>query len=129
VVRLQFLSGRESGNSLVARRFPFTIGRATQADLSLPEPGVWEEHLSIELQRPAGFVLRVRPSATVLVNGRTVTEERLHNGDLIQVGPVRLRFSLSEMMQKSWRPREVLTWCSLVGVCLLQLALVYWFLP
>lgn len=129
MVRLQFLSGRQAGNAVVARRFPFSIGREAKADLPLPEPGIWEEHLSLEWQRATGFVLRVRPSATAQINGHAVTEERLRNGDVIEVGPVRLRFSLSEMEQNSWRAREVLTWCSLAGLCLLQLALVYWFLP
>ena len=54
MVQLDILSGRKAGTSIVARRFPFHIGRASDSSLSLDDGGVWDP---IGLSESAGAIL------------------------------------------------------------------------
>jgi pSer/pThr/pTyr-binding forkhead associated (FHA) protein len=129
VVRLQFLSGKRIGGSVVARRFPFTVGRDPEACLPLDEAGVWERHIQVKLEAGKGFCLEARAGCPVGVNGNSVTQARLRNGDILELGAVKLRFMLSEMEQRSFAPREICTWLAMVSLCAAQVALLYWLLP
>jgi pSer/pThr/pTyr-binding forkhead associated (FHA) protein len=126
VIQLSVLSGRKAGAQTVARRFPFRIGRAPSAHLALEDEGVWERHLEIHLERKEGFILNVHRDAWALVNGQPVRHARLRNGDLLECGSAQIRFHLSPPRQKTLRLREVLTWISLILLCLGQVALIYW---
>jgi len=129
VVQLHVLSGRKAGTQAVARRFPFRVGRSSQAALVLDDPGVWDEHLQIDLRPVQGAVLTASAEALTLVNGETVRETTLRNGDIIELGAAKLRFGLSATRQRSLRLREALTWITLAATSLAQVALIYWLLP
>ncbi len=129
MVQLHVLSGRKAGTQAVARRFPFRVGRSSQAALVLDDPGVWDEHLQIDLRPVQGAVLTASAEALTLVNGETVRETTLRNGDIIELGAAKLRFGLSATRQRSLRLREALTWITLAATSLAQVALIYWLLP
>jgi len=129
VVQLHVLTGRKAGTQAVARRFPFRVGRSSQAALVLDDPGVWDEHLQIDLRPVQGAVLTASAEALTLVNGETVRETTLRNGDIIELGAAKLRFGLSATRQRSLRLREALTWITLAATSLAQVALIYWLLP
>ena len=128
MIQLQILSGKKAGTSLVARRFPFHIGRSSAADLCLEEEGVWEQHLEFELALPTSFVLNAQPNALATVNGRRVEQTLLRNGDLIEIGSLKMRFWLSPTRQIGLRFREWLTWSALVLLSAGQVCLIYWLL-
>ena len=126
MVRLEILRGKAAGTDTVARRFPFVIGRSATAHLRLEDAGVWEQHLSIDLQSPDGFLLRTHPGALTSLNGEPVEQTVLRNGDLIEIGSAQIVFSLSPAAQHDLRLREVFTWLLLLAVTAAQVALIYW---
>jgi pSer/pThr/pTyr-binding forkhead associated (FHA) protein len=125
VIQIQVLSGKQAGSDIAARRFPFTIGRAAGDSARLEDPGVWERHLEIRYERGGSFTFVAAPGATMLVNGEKSGAGSLKNGDLLEIGAVRLRFWLAPTRQKTMRFREVATWSALVGLLGLQIALIY----
>jgi hypothetical protein len=60
-----------------------------------------------------GLVLEVEPGALASVNGVPTPGALLRNGDMITLGGVTLRFSLSPIQQSSAALREWLTWIAL----------------
>jgi hypothetical protein len=50
----------------------------------------------------------------------------LRNGDLLEMGALKVRFWLSESKQSSMRFREWATWAALALLTLGQIALIYW---
>ena len=128
MIQLAILSGRQAGTRWVARRFPSRIGRTTQSDLCLDDAGVWDQHLQLEIRTGQGAVLSASPDAFTAVNGQQVQEAVLRNGDLIEIGSVRLLFGLSATRQSSLRLREAVTWFALGAIGFAQVALIYWLL-
>ena len=128
MIQLNILNGKKAGQEIVARLFPFQIGRAPAAQLSLEDDGIWERHLEITLQRGEGFLLQTHPQALVSVNGQGVDHTTLRNGDLIELGSVQLRFWLAPVRQRSLLLRESLTWLGLAALFAAELALLYWLL-
>jgi len=126
MVQISILSGKQAGTVVVARRFPFIVGRNNDAGLRLEEDGVWERHLELTLEMPEGFLLRANSSALTTVNGQPARQSFLRNGDVIELGPVKIQFWLSQMRQIDLRFREFLTWFALAALCAAQVALVYW---
>ena len=125
MVQLQVFSGKHVPTSTLARRFPFVVGRNGTADLCLEQEGVWDRHLEFHLQIPEGFLLKTNPLALTNVNGQPVQQAFLRNGDLIEVGPLKIRFWLSETRQRGFRTREFLTWLALAALCAGQIMLIY----
>ena len=114
MVQLHILSGKKAGSPGVARRFPFWIGRSSGSALGLDDAGVWDAHAEISVE------------ASTLLNGDRIQQAILRNGDLIEIGSVKMRFSLSATQQSGLRVREVTTWIALAMICLGQVALIYW---
>lgn len=126
MVQLNILSGKKAGTSLVARRFPVRIGRGAGCELRLDEPGVWERHLVLGLNPATGVCLQIEPNALARVNGESVSERVLQNGDTIELGAVRIQFWLSPVHQRGLFFGEALSWAMIVAAVLAQLGLVYW---
>jgi hypothetical protein len=125
MVLLQVFSGKNAGTATLARRFPFVVGRNSTADLCLEQDGIWDRHLEFQLRIPDGFVLKAHPQALTNVNGQPVQQAFLRNGDLIEVGPLKIQFWLSETRQQGLRAREFLTWFALAALCAGQILLIY----
>jgi pSer/pThr/pTyr-binding forkhead associated (FHA) protein len=125
VIQLKILSGPKTGDVFAASRFPIRIGRAANADLRFEEPGVWDQHLQLDLNPAEGVVLTTSADAWAHINGESVQQAVLRNGDLIELGSLQLQFWLAETRQSALYLREAITW-SLVGlVCLAQAGLLY----
>ena len=101
MVEIRILQGSRSGAVVSVNRFPFTIGRVSKADLSLSDPGVWDEHAVLKRESATGFHIARQGSARVLIDGVSVESQRLSNGDLIECGSARFRFCVSAPLQKS----------------------------
>lgn len=128
MVQVNILSGKKAGAQSVARRFPFRIGRAPGNDLQLDDDGIWDQHLSLELNRQKGFTLATAPNALTAVNGVPVQTVVLRNGDIITVGSARIQFWLAAVRQRGLRLREAFVWGLLAAVTTGQFGLIYWLL-
>ena len=125
MVQFKILSGKSAGTELVTRRFPVRIGRAADSSLRLEDAGVWEQHVEVSLQHSEGFTLSAKPNALVTLNGNAVERTLLRNGDLIELGAVKIRFWLSPSRQRGLRLREWLIWFGVGAISLTQVWLVY----
>ncbi len=125
MIQLDILSGKKAGTSIVARRFPFQVGRISDSGLPLDDPGVWDRHLVFNLHRGSAVVLNVQPNALATLNGAPVQTAPLKSGDLVEFGAVKLRFSLSAAPQRSQTWREVALWIGLGLVFAAQVAIIY----
>ena len=125
MVELQIVSGKKAGTKWSARHFPFTVGRSSAADLQVEEPGMWDKHFEVCLERP-NFVLKTCNQGLVSVNGTQCESTVLKSGDLIEVGALKIRFGLTNVPQKTLIVREFLTWTALGILCVAQIVLIYW---
>src|SRR5450755_905810 len=123
MIQLKILTGRRAGTLWVARHFPVRIGRAARADLQLEEPGVWDEHFQITLDGEQGFSIETQPNALATVNGQSTQRSMLRNGDLIEIGSLKIQFWLGEAIQRGLKIREGLVWAIIAAVTLGQIAL------
>ena len=128
MIQLNILSGKKAGAQSAARRFPFRIGRAAQNDLQLEDDGVWDQHLVLEFQKQEGFKLTTSTNAIATINGESVQNKILRNGDTITIGSATLQFWLAAAMQRGLRKREFFVWALIVAVTAAQLTLIYWLL-
>lgn len=129
MVQLSILTGRQAGNHAIVRRFPFSIGRASGNHLQLEDDGVWENHLTLEIQDRENFVVAAAAGALLAVNLQPQQAATLRNGDIISLGSVKLQFWLAPTTQRGLRLREAFVWSLLVAVTLTQLVLIYWLVP
>lgn len=128
MIELRVLSGKQAGANVVARRFPFFVGRAADAGLRLEDEGVFERHFTLSFQPPDGFLISSERDAVTAVNSQPVTQTRLRSGDVISAGSASIGFALSPMAQRSLRFREAFVWFMLVVVCVVQVLVIYWLL-
>ena len=126
MVLFRILSGKLAGTEIVACHFPFRVGRAPTADLRLEARGVWDQHCELVKEVPRGIVLQANHASLTLLNGERVEEAALRNGDLLELGEVRLQFWLSPAVQTGLAAREILTWVALAGLLFAQIGLIYW---
>lgn len=126
MVQLRALTGKNAGTTYPVPQFPSVIGRSNAADVLIEGDGVWDQHAALDLDPSDRFHIARISEAILLVNGELASEALLRNGDLIDVGSVKLQFWLSEPHQKAFRFREVATWAGLGIFLVLQLALIYW---
>lgn len=125
MVRLRILSGNKAGTDTVVRRFPFRVGRSPSDNLQLEEEGVWERHLEFRVAPGKGILIKVSDSTTAAINGQAAQEAVLKNGDVIEIGAVKIGFWLAETSQKSLRFREWMTWAGFVLIAAFQFYLIY----
>ena len=129
MLTLKILSGATAGREFSASRFPFSIGRESDADLSSQEAGVWDHHLVIELKPDASFQVLCNASTTVLVNGQATRDSVLRNGDHLTLGSLEIDCWLSPARPKSLIVAEFLTWLLVAAVVLSESLLLFRVLP
>ena len=125
MVQLRILSGKMAGDTRVVRCFPFHIGRAAENDLVLDDPGVWDNHLTLEFQKKAGFILHAAPETFAAINDEPQASAHLRNGDIISFGSAKIQFWLAAPRQRSLQPRELTAWLLVAGVTAFQFVLIY----
>jgi len=125
MIQLLILTGKKAAGQLIARHFPFSIGRASGNDLSLDDDGVWDQHLRLEFHPQQGIILTAAPNALVTVNSRPVQTALLRNGDVITLGAAKLQFWLATVQQQGLRLCEGFVWALLSLVVLFEAFLIY----
>jgi pSer/pThr/pTyr-binding forkhead associated (FHA) protein len=126
IVQLKVLSGSMAGAEWLARRFPARIGRSAESDFRLEGDGVWDQHLELDLNPTEGFVATAHSNAIATINGQPFQQTILRNGDIMEIGSVKLRFWLGETCQRALRFREWLTWAAFGLIAAEQVWLIYW---
>ena len=126
--QFRVLTGKQAGAIHVARRFPVRVGRSAQCDVRFEEPGVWDQHFQIMLSPAAGFVLETQPDALVTANGQPAQRTALRNGDIIEIGELKVQFWVGETQQRGLRASECIVLTTVAAVVAAQVALVYWLL-
>jgi hypothetical protein len=126
MVLLSVLSGTMAGTALAARRFPYRLGRGPRMNGRFDDPGVWDFHLELTLDPRQGFILRrPTPEARAQINGQDFDSRRLHNGDLVEFGAVKLRFALGETTLRRQRGLAALVWLLFGAVLAAELTVIY----
>ena len=128
MLQIHVLSGTQAGQRYRIGQFPSIIGRSSSAGIRMEEPGIWEKHLSIDLDSSGAFIVKIFPGALTSLNGRSIETAFLRNGDVIEIGSAQLRVWLSETAQKTLAFREWLTWMGIALVTITEVGLVCWLL-
>lgn len=90
---LEQLSGNDKGQVFEMSGDRISIGRSENNDIVIVGDAVSRYHASIERQPDGGFIVRDQKSKNgVQVNGTSVEEAKLRDGDLVQVGTFMFRF-------------------------------------
>ena len=126
MIQLKISSGELAGVIHDVRHFPFHIGRSSHSDLRFEEPGIWDEHLKLELVPAEGIVLSTCGQAITSVNGCPVQSVLLHNGDRVEIGSLKMRFWLGETRQARLSGLEWFIWMMLGMVTAAEIGLLIW---
>jgi len=126
--RLSVVEGRQRGRHEDLKRFPFVIGKNPDAQLQLRDPGVWEDHLVVELLAKGGPTARRLGEGVVSVNAEPVDSTKLRNGDLISLGAAVLRFSAVPAPRKALMVQNAAAWFLVGAIALMELALLVFLL-
>jgi len=92
----------------------------------MEEAGVWDEHVKLSLDPPKVFCSKLKTDAFASINGKQAQRAALRNGDIIELGSLKLQFWLSEAPRVDCGFAKRLSGTIITAVCLAQVALVYW---
>jgi pSer/pThr/pTyr-binding forkhead associated (FHA) protein len=93
--RLTITNSCFAGLEIALKKKRTTLGRKLECDICLDDSLVSDEHASI-VRTDGGFVIEDLNSRNgVTLNGREVHEKKLRNGDMIEIGSFKLKFSYS----------------------------------
>lgn len=84
--------GHDAGKVFRLSADRLTIGRSSVCDFSIEEPSMSSEHARLVYSDDAWRVINLLSTNGVFVNDEKVFSHRLHDGDEIRLGRVRLRF-------------------------------------
>jgi pSer/pThr/pTyr-binding forkhead associated (FHA) protein len=127
MVQLNILSGEYERQFVKSNTFPIRIGRGENCQLQLVDTGIWENHLELNLNEEQHFTIRTASDATAMVNGKPLKGvQLLRNGDLIEIGLVKIQFWLGTVQQKNLGIREAAVWALLLAVTMAEIYLLFW---
>lgn len=86
------VSGVFLGHQMDLGDQPVVIGRAAEADLSLPHPSVSRSHCRIWREDDTYFIEDLGATNKTYLNGRVITRAELRDGDQIGIGNHALKF-------------------------------------
>lgn len=124
MLQIRAIAGTRQATVWEVVTFPLQIGRSARAHIRLEESGVWDEHAEVGFDAEEGFLLNGHAGALLRVNGESVEQVRLRNGDIIELGSVKLQCWLSEVKRRNLSWRERFVWFLLFLVTILQLILI-----
>ncbi len=92
-----YLQEKDSmGSRYVINKTAIRIGRSEDNDICLLNDSISSHHAELHIKRGLSFfVVDLNSTNGVFVNGEKVSQQKLHDGDLIELGEVRLNFKCS----------------------------------
>src|SRR3954470_425358 len=91
--QLVIAEGKETGREFVFDQASVLIGRTSECDVVLYDPGVSRKHARIFGEGEGYFVEDMGSSNGTKVNGSIIKKKLLADGDAISLGPVVFNFS------------------------------------
>src|SRR6478672_6299664 len=95
--QLTIAEGKEAGREFVFEQPSVVIGRTSECDVVLYDPGVSRRHARIFSEGDNYFVEDMGSSNGTKVNGAVVKKTQLKDGDAVTLGPVVFNFSGMEL--------------------------------
>src|SRR5687768_6634065 len=95
--QLTIAEGKEAGREFVFDQQSVVIGRTSECDVVLYDPGVSRKHARIFEEKDSYFVEDMGSSNGTKLNGEIVKKAKLNDGDAVTLGPVVFNFSSSEL--------------------------------
>src|SRR5579871_32231 len=90
--QLTIAEGKEAGREFVFQQAQVVIGRTSECDVVLYDPGVSRKHARIFNEGDTYFVEDMGSSNGTKVNGSVVKKQALVDGDHVSLGPVVFNF-------------------------------------
>jgi len=100
-ISLTAIGGSGKDTRYTVNALPSYIGSGPDADILVVGPGVSESHARIVASGEGVFIEDLGTGGGTFVNERTVKRSRLENGDIIELGSVKLLLQLS--MSAGWQ--------------------------
>src|SRR6185503_7822620 len=91
--QLVIAEGKEAGREFVFEQESVLIGRTSDCDVVLYDPGVSRKHARIFSDPGGYFVEDMGSSNGTKVNGAIIKKKQLSDGDAISLGPVVFNFA------------------------------------
>src|SRR4029450_1729218 len=91
--QLTIAEGKEAGREFVFEQASVVIGRTSECDVVLYDPGVSRRHARIFAEGEQYFVEDMGISHGPKVNGAIVKKKQLTDGDNVALGPVVFNFT------------------------------------
>ena len=107
------------------QHFPCRIGRSSSDDIVIEDAGVWSSHATLQISSTLEIECISNPSSITRINGKPVTWATLHNGDLLELGAVRMWAFLAPAPLPSSRLREAVFWVVVILVLVAQMLLMF----
>jgi hypothetical protein len=126
MLHLRVLSESMAGSEMVARHFPFRIGRSEAASLRLKLAGIWEEHAEFNLANGWVTITSCDQAPVRMNGGRLKGTAVVHCGDLIDLGSLRFIAELSAADRRKDLLQQVVLAVSILGLTLTQLSIFWW---
>lgn len=98
--------GRDQGRQFSFDQPQVAIGRTVENDLVLTDIGVSRRHAVIRCEGGRFFVQDMGSANGTQVNGSSITDSELHDGDIVAVGTVLLSLALQESVTRTVTSRE-----------------------
>lgn len=91
--QLRISEGKEAGREFTFAQGEVLIGRTSDCDVVLYDPGISRKHCRFFAEKGAYFVEDMESANGTLVNGAAVKRQELADGDAVSLGPVVFSFS------------------------------------
>lgn len=95
--QLTIAQGKEAGREFAFEQPSVVIGRSSECDIVLYDPGVSRRHARIFSEGASFFVEDLGSSNGTQVNGQQVKKQQLEDGDAVTLGPVVFDFVGTEL--------------------------------
>lgn len=84
-----------------------TIGRRPYNDIVIDNLAVSGEHAVLQMEADEVYVEDLNSTNGTYVNGKTVSKQRLHDGDMVEVGKYKLKFVKVATLESSVLPSDL----------------------
>lgn len=117
IYRLEMETGPQEGRRYVVRNPSALLGSDAKCRIQIESGGIAAQHLAIRLVGDRAVLTVLEQADPVRIGGEEVRERDLADGDVFEVGDVRLVFHWIEPMPVyTTRPRSLVEWASMVAV-------------
>ena len=82
---IRFLNGELAGQEMHLQEGEYTLGRAEECQITIPDPGISKKHLQMEVSKDGIFIEDLNSSNGTFVNGVKVRESKIKPQDKVSL--------------------------------------------